>query len=55
MRARIRHRHSKLNEFGDTIDFGDDWSDEVIGDINECGGCADDRTPSPAGPGNNPS
>lgn len=49
MRARRHrlHRHQNLNEFGDTIDFGDDWSDQVIGDVNEClGGGTDDR---PAG------
>jgi hypothetical protein len=56
MRARVRHRHSKLNEFGDTIDFGEDWSDQVIGDVNELQGGTDGRTTaSPAGPGSNPS
>jgi hypothetical protein len=53
-RLRARARHSKLNEFGDTIDFGEDWSDQVIGDVNECAGGGDDRpAASPVGQGDN--
>ena len=46
-RVRVLRRSRKFNEFGDTLDFGEDWADQVIGDVNECPGYADDR-PAPA-------
>ena len=46
-RVRVMRRSRKFNEFGDTLDFGEDWAVQVIGDVNECPGYADDR-PAPA-------
>ena len=46
-RVRVMRRSRKFNEFGDTLDFGEDWADQVIGEYHCDYGCADDR-PAPA-------